>query len=295
VLRKGEGTENVSKLEIPVRYTFDKTQHLSADEWLDTLDFPDSADALELKDPMHESKSWLLLSGNFKWRSNGGDEDTEYPYRYLSLIVRSYLVRNQDKRKCWNWLRNENYRNVRMPEGYQMHGGFLGEYPWALPFARYFENSTDEQTETGIPCKLVPTSHYLNIHSEYDAYQPNAINVLLPAKRFYEHEDLRWDAAKTYTAVSGESRFVTLPVTGEGPLVLLGEEHYLTEFLNSHSLALVWAARTEKHYVDSFLSSHNLGYTEYARAHMIGNGKIKHSKALIERIRPRARSDKGQV
>ena len=275
----------LSRWEIPIRYAFDQTQHLSPEDWLNTNDFPDSADALGIRDPIHESRRWLLLSVNLNWRSRG-DEKMTYPYRYVSLIVRSYLIQNRDKRKCWNWFQKQRYHDVDMPDGYRMHSGFLAEYPWALPFARYFDNREEEELRSGIPVKLTPTAHFLNIHFEFDAYQPDPINALVPAKTFFDFEQLRWDSANTYKTIYGKPRFVTLPLTGTGPTVLLVEANYLNDILANHELTLVWAVRFEKHYVDSLLNSHNLGYADCASAHLLDNGEIKHSRPLFERIRP---------
>jgi hypothetical protein len=166
-----------------------------------------------------------------------------------------------------------------------MHGGFLAEYPWALPFTRYFDNSEEEGLERGIPVKLTPTTHFLNVHFEFDAYQPDPINALVPAKTFFDYEQLRWDTANTYKAISDKPRFVTLPLTGTGHTVLFVEATYLNEILANHNLSLVWAVRFEKHYVDSLLNSHKFGYADCASAHILDNGEIKHSRPLFERIR----------
>lgn len=296
VLRHREGHEVASKWRIPVRYDFQRTEHLSDEAWLDTFDFPDSADALQIREPGEVSRTWLLLSGNLTWRSKLGEPEPEYPYRSVSMVLRSYLVRNADRRKCWSWLKRQNYRDVRMPEGYQMHGGFLGEYPWGLPFARYFEELDDEdEREAGIPCKLMPTSHFLNIHFAFDAYQPNAINALVPAKEFFDYKQMRWDTRSMYLGSSGASRFVTLPLTEDGPILLLAERQFLKEFLTKRGLSLFWALRTEKHYFDSLFGSHKLGYTEYTRAHVLTDREITNSEPLIERLRPADRSPENCV
>jgi len=150
-----------------------------------------------------------------------------------------------------------------------MHGGFLAEFSWALPFAPYFEDVDEPEVENSITRSMTSTSHILNIHFEFDAYQPNSINALLPAKVFFDHNQLRWDTRNTYVGTNGAPRFVTLPLTGDGPLRLLVEREFLKEFLNERGLTLLWAVRIEKHHFERLLGSNGLGYTEYTRAHFL--------------------------
>jgi hypothetical protein len=285
VVLQREG-EDSPEWRIPIEYGFQRTELLSDSEWLEDFDFPDSSEALRIRSAGEPRRSWLLLSGNVTWRSKVANPEPEYPYRTVSMVVRSYLVHNTDKQKCWGWLRKQNFSGIHMPDGYRMHGGFLAEYPYAIPFSSYFENEDDERADPGIPCTLKPTAHFLNIHSEYDAYHPNPINALVPAKEFFDAGLLRWDGGQMYLADSGDPKFVTLPLTGDGPTILVGEADYLSDFMDKHSLTLVWALRMEKNCFERFLGSHNLGYTDYARAHMLKDGEIIHSTPLVKRVKP---------
>src|SRR5205823_12148354 len=130
-----------------------------------------------------------------------------------------------------------------LPEGYQMSRGFLAEYPWALPFAPYFEAADEPELEDGDTSSMISASHILNIDFEFDAYQPGSINALLPAKPFFDYEKLKWDTRNTYCGTNGCPRFVTLPLTGDGPLVLLVEREFLNEFLDARGLTLLWGVR----------------------------------------------------
>lgn len=90
----------------------------------------------------------------------------------------------------------------------------------------------------------------------------------------------------TYIGTAGDPCFVTLPLTEDGPLVLLAEHDFLKGFLKERGLTLLWAVRSEKYHFERFLGSNYLGYTEYTRAHLFANDKIKNSDPLIERLRP---------
>lgn len=284
VIRQRE-EDTPSAWQLAFSYEFEGISHLSDEAWLDTLDFPDSAECLRLRDPSDTSRSWLLLSGNVTLRSTSVDPKPEYPYRSISLVIRTYLVRKSDKRKCWAWLKKQDYRDIDIPEGHRMNRGFLGEYPHGIPFLSYFDDPAGLRVSK-LPCKLTPTSHFLNIHFEYDAYLSDSIDARVPTKEFFDDEPLRWDTGWTYLSNAGEPRFVTLPLTANGPTLLLGEIGYLRSFLERHHLTLVWALRMEKHYFESLLSSHKLGYTDYARAHVLTDDEIIHSKPLIKRMKP---------
>ena len=165
----------------PVDYDFEIVSTLSDDEWLDIKDFPDSAAMLRIRDP-RDDKEWLALQAHPRWNSRDDDSEDRYPYRQIWMQVRSYLVPRADHRKCWEWLRRQDFNGRWMPEGFEIHGGFLGEYPWGLPFVHFLEEAHFEQPygrrgRSGMICGILPTTHSVSCNHQFDAYQEDPINV----------------------------------------------------------------------------------------------------------------------
>jgi hypothetical protein len=107
----------------------------------------------------------------------------------------------------------------------------------------------------------------------------------VPAKEFFDAGFVRWDGGNIYVTESCNPKFVTLPLTGDGPTILLAEAGYLRNHGRTQ-LTLVWALRMKKNCFERFLGSHNLSYTDYARAHTLKDGEIIHSTPLIKRVKP---------
>ncbi|HEX8000860.1 MAG TPA: hypothetical protein VF528_20935 [Pyrinomonadaceae bacterium] len=288
ILFKREYPDKTPAWWLPIQYDFARTQDLSDDEWLDALtDFPDSSPMLRVVDP-YEGKNWVVLSTNTSWSSKGNDSNgKERDYRYVSLRARSFIVRRVDERKAWEWFRRAKFREVHRFDAFNLHEGFLGEYSWALPFSQFFEQNSEARQDSQFPCVLTPTAHWVNCDFEFDAYQENgAINVLVPAKVFFDHENLRWNGLGGYALSTGKVSFLYPRLTETGPSALLVDVEYLNQFLAEHDAVLIWGAASEKHCMRGFLGTHNLGYSEYSRAHALIDGRLKTSKSISQRLKP---------
>lgn len=274
----------------PVDYDFRSVETLSDDDWLDEKDFPDSAEMLQIKGPA-DGGDWIVLQAYLHWRSKNEDSDERYPYRMIWMQLRSYLVKRVDRHKCWNWLGDQDFMGRWMPEGLDMHEGFLGEYPWGVPFFHSFERFAldqlyDDRTDSRMPCKMLPTAHSLSSGSEYDAYQEDNIVVMVPAWEFFTHSSLRWNTRGGYLADSGKLCFNYPAASQPGPAALLAEREQLLSFLEEENLVLAWTVLAEKQCIHGFGSSHELGYAKHSRAHMLADGSIRSTSEITDRVKP---------
>jgi hypothetical protein len=114
------------------------------------------------------------------------------------------------------------------------------------------------------------------------------LNVLVPADVFFEDESISWDGSGGYRTGEGKLSFYYPPTKEQGPPALLVEREYLSNFLGERGLALVWTVLGEKLCIHPFDASDSPGLLEYSRAHIFLEGKIKSSKGIVKRVRPRS-------
>ena len=173
-----------------------------------------------------------------------------------------------------------------MPEGFNFESGFIGEYPWGLPFTQFFEWRTyEERARSKTPCRMLPTVHSISCNHEFDAYQEDNINILVPSEVFFNNDNLHWDAMSGYKSDSGKLYFTYPAAIEAGPPALLVDIEYLSNFLEKNDLVLMWTILAEKQCVHGF-TSHNLGYAEHSRAHLFAGGEIKSSRGITNRVKP---------
>jgi hypothetical protein len=168
---------------------------------------------------------------------------------------------------CWQWLQKQTFMGDWMPRGAEFHEGFVGEYPWGLPFTLHDESYVFEARfgEENPPCKMYPTCTSLSISHEYDAFQEDSINLDLPARGFFDAELLRWDKTSGYVLGDGTPCFNDPSVVEPGPSALLVNPQFLKDFLKVKNLVLMWIVLGEK----LIIRDNTAPRLVYSRAHML--------------------------
>jgi hypothetical protein len=177
----------------------------------------------------------------------------------------------------WKWLITKNFIERWRPEGVEYHDGFVGEYPWATPFNMYkdsFDSSFGED-DAPLPCRVIPTS--VSLYTSSDSYQADGVKFRLPARRFFEGDDLRWNGVSGYTSPSGLLCFLDPSVCDPGPGALLVNSDHLRQYLAANGLALVWTVVGEK----LRIGDNSDPRLTYNRAHMIKGLEFRTSKPLV--------------
>ena len=283
VLLKRTHTADTPAWWAPVQYDLPSVTAVSDDDWLDMKDFPPSASILAATRPA-EGSQWFVLEADLEWSSRAEDAEIQEPYRLMWVAIRSYLVPRTAAEQCWNWLSPTNLRSHRLPEGFDLHRGFLGEYPWALPFRQFFEEASHEDLNENLPCLMLPTSHSVIGPDELDSYHEQTVSVRVPTPLFFPASGLRWDGVGGYVDGSGIPCFLYPPAQESGPPALVVAREYVEHFLAPNDFVLVWTVLGEKH-VHGF-NRHNLGYAEHRTAHVFMDGRLKSKRACTVRVRP---------
>ncbi|WP_041736698.1 hypothetical protein [Caldicellulosiruptor acetigenus] len=264
----------------PMEYDFEKYKNIPDTEWLKIYDFPDSSKMLLVTEPKTGKEYYVLLSFP-QWSSQ---KEEEYPYRLLWMQIRSYLVPKRDHLKFWKWLKTQNFMGKWMPEGYELYEDFIGEYPWALPYKKFFEKysewkEVDNYQEKSF--KILPTSNTLLYEKTCDESIDESLNIEVPAREFFLKADLIWDGVGSYL-IDNSIVFIFPSAYEAGPYSLLVEKEFMEDFLDKENLVLIWTVLSEKNIIQGIDSSH-LEFPEYSRVHMLRNGDLISSKGIVEK------------
>ncbi len=278
VLIRADFTSKKESWWSPVEYDFEKYRNISDSEWLSIYDFPDSSKMLLVTEPESRKEYYVLLSFS-KWSSQ---KEEEYPYRLLWMQIRSYLVPKRGCIKFWKWLSTQNFMGRWMPEGFEIYENFIGEYPWAIPYKRFFEEcpewkEVDRYQDKNF--KILPTSNTLLYEKIRDESINESLSIEVPAREFFLKADLVWDGIGSY--LINNSIVFTFPSAYEpGHYSLLVEKSFMEDFLAKENLALIWTVLSEKQIIQELTYSH-FKFPVYSRIHMLNNWEILSSEGLI--------------
>jgi len=262
----------------PAEYDFEKYRNISDSEWLSIYDFPDSSKMLLVTEPESRKEYYVLLSFP-EWSSQ---KEEEYPYRLIWMQIRSYLVPKKGCMTLWKWLKTQDFMGRWMPEGFEIYGNFIGEYPWAIPYKRFFEEYPEWKEVNRYQdrnFKILPTSNTLLYEKIGNGSIDESLSIEVPAREFFLKANLIWDGIGSY--LIDNSIIFTFPSAYEpGRYSLLVERNFMEDFLAKGSLVLVWTVLSEKQIIQKFTSSH-FKFPSYSRTHMLNNRKILSSRGLI--------------
>ncbi len=277
VLNRANLTSKNKSWWSPVEYDFEKYRNISDSEWLNIYDFPDSSRMLLATEPESGKEYYVLLSFP-EWSSQ---MEEEYPYRLIWMQIRSYLVPKRGL-KFWKWIKTQNLMGRWMPEGFEIYENFIGEYPWAISYKRFFEEypewkEVDRYQDKNF--KILPTSNTILNEKIRDESINEGLSIEIPAREFFLKTDLIWDGIGSY--LINNSIIFTFPSAySPGHYSLLVEKKFMEDFLAKENLVLVWTVLSEKQIIQQLISSH-LKFPVYTRIHMLNNREILSSEGLI--------------
>ena len=258
----------------PSPYDFTRTSDLSNAEWVSLIaDIPTGPEVLQVQQPV-AAREWFVLSTFHRQSSRTGDDEEEGPCLLISRSVYSFLVPNDAADTFWAWLQNQNLDSL----GIGLHSapdptesGWIGEYPWATPFADFVNRPDYQSRQDELPCEVWATSCSIGAHNEYDASQSETIRIRVPGKRFFASDQLRWNNDSGYLDQTGQLAFNDPSRAEPGPGTLLVARDVLNHFLASNQLSLFCSIVTEKYcrprrlgFDDNSGMTHHLQFCRYS-------------------------------
>jgi uncharacterized protein YfiM (DUF2279 family) len=277
LLLRAEAAERELAWWAPVRYNFAAETNRSDSDWLDVPDFPDLAGMLVVTNP-HTGRECYVLQAYLDWSSLAEETQDRYPYRHIYFQIRSNFVAQRNAGRAWNWLKGKSFMGRWMPEGHDIHHGFLGEYPNGLPFSDAFSDEGGSR-RTGLPCRMYPSVYTLNCSHGFDAFG-SGFNVFVPSPRLLRSGAARWNGVDGY-AVAGIEVMWDASIREEGPQAFVIDAEYLRRFLAERRLAIVWTGLSEKQVITGGAS---LGWIEYSNIARLRGGKVQMGKRVVKRV-----------
>ena len=183
------------------------------------------------------------------------DRQDKSPYRHIWIDLYGYLVRPGDVDRCFEKLNGRNFLGRWMPEGLQFGvcGGFAVEYPWATPFDTVPDQwYSDGRNDKGVLRLLLPAWNDISSEWQYDGSMDNGGKAFhVPARPFFEGEDLWWSGRGSYKRDDGRTVFLypSLGLTGSA---LFADSEYLAKRLKEMDRCLIWALLGEKQVLGGF-------------------------------------------
>ena len=217
-------------------------------------------------------------------RPSGAQQDS--PYRQIWMHAYGYLVRPSDVNLLFDKLSGRNFYGRWMPEGLSLgsDGGFAAEYPWGTPFNttpdEWYSNLHDDDDVLRL---LYPGWNDLVSEWEYDASFDNGRpSYHVPARLFFEGDDLWWDGKGGYKRSDGRTVFVN-PSLGLSGSALFVDAKYLCARLPEMDRCLIWTLVGEKWVLGgSAREREKLPMKTFSQvARMDGKGEIQESKLVF--------------
>ncbi len=233
---------------------------MTDDEWVayddDTPDL-----SLFVRATDDHGREWIALSHFPEWNTRHDSEevDLQRECRMFWIHVRSYIVDRNSAVRLLDWAEGANWFNNWMPHGRDYYQGFVGEYPWGIPFQ--LEGYEHDQivrpdNTAACPTELIPAVHDVAAEHEYDSYQESTVRVSVPAQPFFE-PDLTWSPESGYDR-DGVTVFFDPTLGKPGPSALLADQKYLKQWLDAKGKSIFFTVLGEK-----------LAMTDNARPRMV--------------------------
>jgi hypothetical protein len=182
------------------RYT-KREQNETDEQWISHFaDLPDVKSLIEVTNPKDNSV-WLNLNGSFQWyQPKDSDKDSQKMKRQLFYVIHGYLVKNQDSEKAFRWAQKQNFIGRWMPDPWDFHHIFLGEFVWSPAYINTTSNGYSDWTtepqynQNNIPCPIhSPCMKYHWSSGEYDCSIEDGITISIPSALLIKKMDLSWN------------------------------------------------------------------------------------------------------
>jgi hypothetical protein len=231
---------------IPVVVDLSASADITDKEWVQKRD--DVPSLTQLVMPIENgAKQWQLLNGYPTWGGKSGELPYGTPYRQLWVQVRGFLVERDKCEEAFARLAGRNFFGRWMPDGATWLHGFVGEYPWAAPFntePEWYHGSG--RGDSGLPCEFLPVYVDVVAEWEYDASLPEYMHIGIPARAFFERDDILWNGQDSFQGKNKEIVMRVPSVSEDGPSALIAAPGDLRDRLKRLNKRLVWTLLGEK-------------------------------------------------
>ncbi len=131
------------------------------EQWISgSNDLPNVKALIQVTNPK-DCSEWLNLNGIYNWSQHtDSDEIMHKTKRELFYIIHVYIVKKQDSQKAFRWAQKVNFKGRWMPDPFDFHTIYLGEFVWSPAYIGTTANGYSEwklglhYANNNIPCPI---------------------------------------------------------------------------------------------------------------------------------------------
>lgn len=254
---------------------------------------PDPSSLINVSNPLDQSE-WLSFDAMFDWHEPilPIEDKYERPRKRLWYMLKSYLIKKEDKEVFLRWAKSQDFMGRWMPESHDVYEVFLGEFFWSPAYGYHRSLKVGHydwevaHMRDDMPCKVSVTIDEYAHEDNYDCSIEETVRLKTPSKLLVEMMQLHWKGEEgSYYNKGGHLVCFDPSVSETGPSTLLFNKEYLLEFLNKSGLEVVWTLLGEKAVIGGGITT----LTEWMKIsgiYSFDNGEIKGSYSTIYEARP---------
>ena len=247
------------------------------DEWVQTNDFPDISNLLELT---INGEKWLVLErhDDFREMAKFGQKETYDIQKWLQ--IRSYLVKKAQCSEAKTWLQQQNFMGRWMPKSNEYCNIDVNQFFAKNTFNEWQEISRYQDIEPP-SFKVIPS---VNFYIWESTYGNDGISFYAPSPIIYHGMKMQNCIKDGYWVDSQNNLICFNPqINDEFQNSLLVKKDEFLNFLKEHKLKLIWTVLGEKHaYTQSkFLQELSGVYYLHGKNQQV-NGNVSNSIQEIQ-------------
>ena len=257
----------------------------SNEKWIKlTDDLPNFEGLIEVKD--FDNEEWLLLEGFPEWAEPKkiGVEKWDTTHKRLWCQVKSFIVKENESDKFYNWAIKQDFMGRWMPETKERYEIFNREYYWS-PSYKYFNSDSilateeieihDKRTGEFISLVTIPVESY-RWEEEFDKSKEETLSFMKPSLNIFEGLKLKY-SIKEGEFLNSDDKLVCFDTNtnhNSKSYFLIKKEPFL-EYLKENQLKIVWTILGEKQILGGrMFNSNDIGILEFSGAYYLDDNKI---------------------
>jgi hypothetical protein len=275
--RKDENDDNrwLSK-----KYSFGQNAFMTDEEWVDQKeDIPDLKRLLSTRN--EQGQEWRLLVSYTSWANRNEFEDNK-PYRHLWLSIKSYLIKNSNEEEVYKYYKYRKVFTDHIPDGEEWPYGFVGEYPWGIPFNTYGQEKSESDRNGGlIRDTLIPTWNRVGNEWEYDYSNQENYYRYVPSRSFFGTNNLWWNGKNGYKVDCNKNVFLDQSTDLSRYSTLDGDNNFILEHLQKNEMSILWILSGEKMIISGFPNDKTPRKNFSQAACLKTNGSLRYGKLVL--------------
>ncbi len=237
---------------------------LTNQEWLESKnDIPNPSETICVTD--ENGDEWLILEGYPEWSEKRplGEEKFDNPHKRMWWQLRSYLVRDEDFNKFFDWSTRKNFWGQWMPESRSRYELFSRESYWS-PAYRFFQQNYNEgkvwrtinDPNTGSEiCNIMLSTDSYMWEEEFDFSKDSTLHVFKPAQHIFENLELKYSQKEgEYLNADGKVICLDPSIYHDSKQFLVIRKDEFLSYLDEQNLKVVWTMIGEKQIIGGSIS-----------------------------------------